>query len=155
MKKVSDLFVLVIFFITTFLVDRLTKLWALSVLQEGLPVPLCWAGDLLLSFNRGISCGLFHSQHNRYFYLVSGIVLLTVLAFVFVTMEHYKKQEHLFGEVLVLAGALSNITDRFFYQGVIDFIHITWLFDWPIFNIADTFIVLGVVIIFFKQRHLL
>lgn len=48
---------------------------------------------------------------------------------------------------LVLAGGISNLIDRLFRGYVIDYIDINNLFKFPIFNIADIFVVLGIAII--------
>ncbi len=48
-----------------------------------------------------------------------------------------------YGILLILAGAVSNILDRLYFGCVIDFIKIPF---WPLFNLADAFIVIGVII---------
>jgi signal peptidase II len=51
--------------------------------------------------------------------------------------------------VLIITGAFSNLLDRLFYGGVIDFI-VVWFGDWswPAFNIADAAILLGIAFVF-------
>jgi lipoprotein signal peptidase len=44
---------------------------------------------------------------------------------------------------LILAGTLGNFYDRLVFNGVRDFLHWNYLFDWPVFNIADCCLVLG------------
>ncbi|MGH9678216.1 MAG: signal peptidase II, partial [Candidatus Acidiferrum sp.] len=44
---------------------------------------------------------------------------------------------------LILAGALGNFYDRLVFGGVRDFLHWDYLYDWPVFNIADTCLVTG------------
>lgn len=63
--------------------------------------------------------------------------------------------------ILILSGALSNMLDRFAYGCVIDFIDLKILprselvWGWPLFNLADTFIVLGVIVVLLNQfKHL-
>lgn len=46
--------------------------------------------------------------------------------------------------ILILSGAISNVLDRFMHGCVIDFIDLK---IWPVFNIADSFIVIGVILI--------
>jgi signal peptidase II len=46
--------------------------------------------------------------------------------------------------IFVLSGALGNILDRFYFGCVIDFVDLKF---WPIFNLADIFIIAGVIII--------
>lgn len=50
---------------------------------------------------------------------------------------------------LILGGAAGNLIDRFSHQFVVDFIHfqIPHLFDWPVFNVADSAISVGVVLL--------
>lgn len=136
-------------------VDRITKLYALEhfnfehVINRFL--------SLELVFNRGMSFGLFgHSSR------VGLIVAATFLGFCCMVLEAYKKwlkQQSFIGELLIASGTISNIIDRLLYGGVIDFIlvHVgSW--SWPVFNIADAAIVLGVACIIvemFKHRHTL
>jgi signal peptidase II len=44
---------------------------------------------------------------------------------------------------LILAGTLGNLYDRVVFNGVRDFLHWNYLFDWPVFNIADSCLVCG------------
>ena len=47
---------------------------------------------------------------------------------------------------LILAGTLGNLYDRIAYRAVRDFIDV-YLINWPIFNLADTWITIGVIFI--------
>lgn len=44
---------------------------------------------------------------------------------------------------LILAGTLGNFYDRITFNGVRDFLHWDYLFDWPVFNVADCCLVCG------------
>jgi lipoprotein signal peptidase len=44
---------------------------------------------------------------------------------------------------LILAGTLGNLYDRVLFNGVRDFLHWNYLFDWPVFNLADSCLVAG------------
>lgn len=51
----------------------------------------------------------------------------------------------------ILAGALGNLTDRLLYGEVIDFLDVHWRgYHWPAFNVADSFICIGVGMSLFK-----
>ncbi len=49
--------------------------------------------------------------------------------------------------IIILSGAVANILDRIYYGCVLDFIDFHF---WPIFNLADIFIVLGISVLLFK-----
>jgi signal peptidase II len=49
---------------------------------------------------------------------------------------------------LITIGALGNVFDRILYGAVIDYIKIFW---WPVFNLSDSMIVIGVGLLFWKQ----
>ena len=53
------------------------------------------------------------------------------------------------GAPMVVSGALGNLVDRVRYGYVVDFIHFHWhdAFDYPVFNIADIGVVVGVVLL--------
>ena len=54
------------------------------------------------------------------------------------------------GFALVLAGAIGNGLDRLVSGHVVDFIHVHF---WPVFNVADVFIVAGVALLFFRRAQ--
>lgn len=103
-------------------------------------------------FNRGTSWGLFHSQSNAIFWLVTvGVIALTgaVIGYAVLRM---RAGYMILGETLVLAGSLSNIIDRLWYGGVLDFIEFSYQgWVWPVFNGADVLIVIGVFFMMVEQ----
>jgi signal peptidase II len=58
---------------------------------------------------------------------------------------------------LILAGTLGNLYDRVVFDGVRDFLHWNYLFDWPVFNLADCCLVVGASLLlvqaFFAPAH--
>lgn len=80
--------------------------------------------------NKGVSFGLGQGMNAWIF----GMLLLVVL------LDALKRGIH-FSDVLILAGGLSNMLDRLFYRGVVDWIRISMLW----FNIADISITIGVI----------
>ncbi len=137
-------------FFTCLLIDRITKAFAVSHFKEQ-GLTLFPGFNLTLIFNRGISWGMLNFESTPKFRLLTLLIISVVLAFLYFAVQHYQKDEFLLGETLVLTGAISNIIDRFIYGGVVDFIHISWPLHWPVFNIADSFIVVGIGLILYKQ----
>ncbi len=86
------------------------------------------------------------------FWLLTAIIMAMVLGCAIYTL--YRILNHLpaLAEIVVLAGALSNVIDRLWFGAVLDFIELyvgTW--HWPVFNIADSMILLGVAGIFYRM----
>lgn len=105
-----------------------------------------------LVFNRGISWGLLHSENATIFACVNSAVLFVIGSLVVHSILRMMQRRCIIGEVFVFAGAVSNYIDRYYYDGVVDFISVSYC-DWyfPVFNIADIFIVTGVMLMLFLE----
>ncbi len=129
--------------------DRCTKWYALNNwIQEYVINSYVY---FQVNLNRGISWGFFNYHSTASFALVTFIIVVVTLA---LSLYAYKKaaaHQSIIGELLIISGSLSNISDRIYYHGVIDFIvlHKEGL-AWPVFNIADIAIVCGVCIMFIE-----
>lgn len=135
--------------IFVFMIDRLTKWWALGLSDDLIINQFL---SFHLAFNRGISWGLLSSDQTFLFSMVTISIILLTIILAWYAWDRYRQGYCIIGETLVLAGALSNICDRFYYQGVIDFIVLSYQdFCWPVFNCADAFIVCGVVLMFYTS----
>jgi signal peptidase II len=145
-----------------FLFDFLSKRWAL----EHVP-PLSWGGypfggipifsDLFgISFslntvvNTGAAWGLLEGYPGFLFLFRVSIVVGLALYFYFFRKPLLK----LTSLWLIGVGALSNALDYLLYGHVIDFLHVV-LFgvSFPIFNLADTWITLGVLRLMFFNKE--
>lgn len=126
-------------------IDVCSKQWALghcSIAQYVNPFFMCE-----LTINRGISWSLFHTHNAYLFAMVTLAVGIIISMLMYHAAKKWSLRQIVVGEVMVIAGACSNMLDRFIYGGVIDFIVIhykDWV--WPTFNFADTAIVIGVLI---------
>ena len=131
--------------LAVFVIDRITKLWAVTYCADRMVVNQYCSFELM--FNRGVSCGLLHSSDERQFILVTLVVVSLIALLVWYTYDRLLFRTFILGETLVLAGAVSNLVDRIFYKGVVDFIALSaWGYDFHVFNVADVCIVLGVAI---------
>lgn len=131
-----------LWFLGFLLFDRITKHMALGMIKTHVIAPFL---SFQLVFNRGISWGMFHSEHHGFFVALSVVIVGIIAALAWHTYARYKVGRSIYAELMVLAGASSNVIDRALYQGVIDFVHLhigDW--SWPIFNVADVAIVLGI-----------
>lgn len=126
--------------------DQALKSWASNVLQGGHDACVNSWLNFSLASNRGISWGLLNFQADSlYFILTCFIVLLISGFFVYSIIQHLNRVLIYF-ESLVIGGAISNVIDRITHGYVIDFIDVhIYSLHWPTFNVADIFIVVGVI----------
>ena len=126
-------------------IDQLTEAWAVSALADG---PIRVFGDtvkLELARNSGSAFSRF--QGYTPVLAILAIVITTLIAR---AVRHASDRWVIIGLVLVLGGALGNLTDRLarspgFLRGyVVDFIAIGW---WPLFNIADSCVTVGAIVL--------
>ncbi|MEK5324739.1 signal peptidase II [Aeribacillus sp. FSL M8-0254] len=96
--------------------------------------------------NKGAAWGILQNQM-VFFYVVTIIVVVAIIYY----MQKYAKQNAMLGVALslMLGGAIGNFIDRLFRKEVVDFIH-TYIFgyNFPIFNIADSSLTIGVILLF-------
>ena len=128
------------------LLDQGTKLWAMASLKPIHNVTLV-DGFMDLTFveNRGVAFWMFSGQ--RWFILLLTGIIAVGLIWFYKTMP--KKQEYRpvrISLILLLSGAIGNIIDRMFRGYVVDFFEFTF-FEWPVFNVADIYVVVGVVLL--------
>lgn len=96
--------------------------------------------------NRGAAWGILQGQM-WFFYLITVVVVVGLIIYI----QKLKKQDKWFGIALalMLGGAIGNFIDRVVRKEVVDFVN-TYIFtyDFPIFNVADSALVVGVIIMF-------
>ncbi|MDQ0245607.1 signal peptidase II [Bacillus fengqiuensis] len=96
--------------------------------------------------NRGAAWGILQGQM-WFFYIITAIVIIALVLYI----QRLKREERTLGVALglMLGGAIGNFIDRVWRKEVVDFIN-TYIFtyDFPIFNVADSALVIGVGLIF-------
>lgn len=101
-----------------------------------------------LVFNDGVAFSMLSFLQG---YLKYIQIILLMIAGIFSVKEKKFLNDNYSALSFILAGGMSNIYDRFFYPGVIDFIAWHYWFNFAVFNIADVCINLGVFIIILKE----
>ena len=138
--------------ITIFLVDRISKLWMIS-LSNSVDTPkieLLPFINLHLIWNKGIAFGLFSFSEKSNYNLLT--VLILIIIFVVFWMIIRTKGLEKYGFLMVFGGSLGNVYDRLFYSSVPDFIDIYYKnFHWFVFNVADIFITVGVLMLIINE----
>lgn len=119
-----------------------------------------WEGVFELRYleNRGSAFGMFQNQ--VVFLLVVGIIVLGFALFYFVKLPWNKKMNTLrILVVFIAAGGIGNMIDRIRLGYVVDFFYFK-LINFPIFNVADIYVTVSMVVLFimilflFKEEEL-
>ncbi|MEW6732564.1 MAG: signal peptidase II [Acidobacteriota bacterium] len=131
--------------------DQVAKRWAYMRLRLGSDISVI-DGFFKLSYteNPGIAFGLFSdSQHILKIWLLAAISIIAIgLVVYFAIKSPPDKRLLLIALMFVLGGVIGNLIDRIVYGVVIDFIEF-YIGErhWPNFNIADTAICVGAVLL--------
>lgn len=129
--------------------DQLSKLWASTSLNYAEPVNLLPSLNFTLMHNTGAAFS-FLSQAGgwqRWVFAVLAVLISTVLV-VWLTRLKTDQRWMAVALTLVLGGALGNVWDRIYLGYVVDFIDVYYeQWHWPAFNIADSAIFVGAVML--------
>ncbi|WP_411844010.1 signal peptidase II [Salinicoccus sp. HZC-1] len=125
--------------------DQLTKYLVVQNMEEGESIPVLGKYLAITSHrNSGAAWGMLQGQM-IFFYIVTVIVLAIL---VYVYFKEAKNNLLLqIAIVMLIAGSIGNFIDRILFQEVVDFVDVLLIFyDFPIFNIADSALTVGVIL---------
>jgi len=131
------------------MLDQATKWLAATMLDPYHPLPLVPLLNLTLMYNEGAAFSFLAGAGGwqRWFFACFAIVMSVVLV---IWLLRLGPREHLMAAALslVVGGAVGNLVDRVLTGRVVDFIDL-YVGDrhWPAFNVADSAITLGVVLL--------
>ncbi|WP_066502872.1 signal peptidase II [Abyssisolibacter fermentans] len=137
---------LYIYCILIVIIDQVSKQYFVNLLSGGKTIQLI--GDFLqLNYveNYGAAFGIL--QNKKIFFIIITVV---VLSFIIYFIKRYNVNFWTkFSLTMIIAGAIGNLIDRVRLSYVIDFIDVKFgiLYDFPVFNIADSFIVVGTILL--------
>ena len=137
----------IIFLVVLLIVDQASKLVALKKLTLGQSISVFPYFDLTLVFNTGGAFRLCSEggELGRWIRVLMGLLVLMYLAYV-LFKEKLNDFESL-SLLLILSGGIGNLLDRTFRGYVVDFIHVYYEnYSFYVFNFADTYITIGVII---------
>ncbi len=133
--------------------DQISKQLAEHYLVFHVPVPVVPLFNLTLSYNTGAAFSFLSDAGGwqRWFFVVLALIVSSVIV---LWMRKLPAQDKWVAIALgmVLGGAIGNVIDRVLFGHVIDFLHVYYQqWSWPIFNIADSAIFVGVAHITDRQ----
>jgi len=129
------------------LLDRLSKIWAISDLSGNSGIILI--KDIFgLEYleNRGAAFGILQNKT----ILLAIVTLFVISGMIYYIIVYKPKSKFVrLSFAMIISGALGNLYDRLFYKYVVDFIllHYKDIYYFPTFNIADMLVVLGTCIL--------
>lgn len=125
------------------IIDQLWKSAIVKWMEVGQTIPL-WEGVFHITSlrNKGAAFGILQGQ--RWFFII--VTLIVVLGIIYYLQTEGRNNRRIsFALSLLLGGALGNFFDRLIRGEVVDSLDFR-LIDYPIFNLADVFIVSGVAL---------
>ena len=137
----------VIFLIFLVFADQLSKYFVVKNLSIGESFNIFSFLDLYLILNTGIAFSFFDDGgvYGRWILVTLVLLVCVYLTYILFT-EKLRKYESV-ALLMILSGGIGNLIDRTLWGHVIDFIHFYYLnYSFYIFNFADTFITIGVMI---------
>ena len=142
-KKLAFPFILILIFL-----DQVTKWWIINYIMQPIKIlPITPFFNIVLTWNSGISFGIFSNQGSFSVIILSTLATLIVF-FLAVWLMKAVNKKLIIGLICIIGGAIGNIIDRVYHGAVIDFLdfHIK-SYHWPAFNVADSCIFIGATLI--------
>ena len=131
------------------LLDQLTKSLVLRTLRFGERVRVIDGFfDLTLVYNEGAAFSFLASAGGWQRWLFTGIGVAAAVFIAFLLWRHGAQRLFALALTLILGGAVGNVIDRLVHGKVVDFLLAYWNgFYWPAFNLADSAITVGAVLL--------
>jgi len=153
LKNKSKLILALLIIISAVVIDQLQKELTINYLAANGPQQITSYFNLVMVWNKGVSFGMFNNPATSQWALVAltGAIILLLIYW----LKKATARLPVIGFSLVIGGALGNLIDRVYRGAVADFFDFyinNW--HWPAFNLADSFIFIGVALLIidsFKQ----
>ncbi len=128
--------------------DQVTKFYFSKILSIGESLPVIRnIVHMTLVHNTGIAFGMFKNQGIVFIIIPTIAVVLLTFNIYYYRDHHQLSRMYIVAFSLILGGTIGNLIDRIYLGYVIDFIDLK---VWPVFNIADSAITVGAVILLWQ-----
>ncbi len=145
--------------ISVIILDQITKYMIIHNLKLHQAIPITGFFNITYIKNTGVVFGIMSNMKQSIPPIL--FVVINIIAIIILILWLLKPDNNIWmnmGISLIIGGAFGNLMDRLVYGGVIDFLdfHIGKC-HWPAFNIADTAITIGTILLgiglFFKDKY--
>jgi signal peptidase II len=137
------LVLLAVFALVGLAIDQITKAIALSTLTPGEPVTVL-PGILDLSLVKNTGAAFSMGQGAQWLFVTLAVLVVALLV-VEVVLDKKITLPHIALQGMVAAGALGNLIDRVVHGWVVDFFDPTFV-NFAVFNVADIFLTVGIIV---------
>lgn len=129
-------------------VDQLTKILTLNTLPEGASRPVFSFLNWVLVYNPGAAFSILANSGGWQKWFFIGIGITAVIVMIWMLKKHAHQATFCFSISLIMGGAIGNVIDRFVHGAVVDFLDVFYQsYHWPAFNVADSAITLGTILL--------
>lgn len=124
--------------------DQVTKYLAVAYLKEVISIEII-KGVFNFTYveNRGAAFGILQNQ--RWFFIILTVIISIGLFYYLIVHAHHSLLLRI-SLSMILGGAIGNLIDRIRLGYVVDMLHFS-LIDFPVFNVADCFVVTGTILL--------
>jgi signal peptidase II len=138
--------------ILTIILDYISKYYTLELFKdnEHMVLKITSFFNIVLAWNKGITFGLFNKS--SFGPIVFIVIAGAIACCLYVWMLRSNKKSEIYALSFIIGGAIGNIIDRIKYGAVVDFLDFYIKdYHWHTFNLADSFICIGVTILLFEN----
>jgi len=132
--------------------DQISKQVVLASIQLGETIYVAPFWNWVLTYNRGAAFSFLASEEGWQRWFFTALALAVSGWIVFMLRSHAAQKLLSLSLALIMGGALGNVIDRIRFGAVVDFVQ--WHaagFYWPAFNVADSAITVGAVLMVWDQ----
>ncbi|HEC13244.1 MAG TPA: lipoprotein signal peptidase [Acidiferrobacteraceae bacterium] len=135
--------------VVVLILDQTTKYIAVSALLGQPPMEIAPFFNFSLVYNTGAAFGFLNSASGwQNIFFVSVAIVVSVFILIYLKRLSRADIQVAIALLLVLGGALGNVTDRLMLGHVVDFVDLHYAgWHWPAFNVADSAIFIGAALL--------
>ena len=132
--------------------DQITKTLILGAYQLGDATPITSFFNIVRAHNTGAAFSFLSDAGGWQRWLFTGFGVAAALFILWQLRQHPEQKLFAFALASILGGAVGNVIDRLRFGAVVDFIqwHVAGYY-WPAFNVADSAITLGAILLAWDQ----
>lgn len=143
MNRKKQFIIVIITIIIMVLLDQIVKLYMINQNEKRVVIE----GILQLNYNENTGIAFGMAKNNLLGVITTDILVIVIISQFLIKQIENMKVMTKFSLILILIGGISNLIDRIVRKKVIDYIDISLIVpNFPIFNLADIFIVIGFII---------